>query len=168
MIYAISIGTNTGNRMRNLEHALSIVHEGVGEVLNISSVYETEPWGFESKNWFYNAAFTLKSSLEPQLLIKKLLEIEKEMGRVRGEGGYTDRCIDLDIILCDDCTISSEKLTLPHPKMHERLFVLLPLQELMPQWIHPVLKKNIEEMVRDCEDKGRIYRIENYELKIKV
>lgn len=166
MIYAISIGTNTGNRLKNLEHALNKLHFKVGEVLKTSSVYKTQPWGFESKRWFYNAVFVLKSSCVPQILMQKLLEIEKEMGRVRGENGYTDRCIDLDIILFDDCIISSKQLILPHPKMHERLFVLLPLQEVMPQWIHPILKKNIEEMIRDCGDHGMVYRLENYKLKI--
>lgn len=164
MIYAIGIGTNIGDKKRNLEHALCMVQKTVGEILNISSVYETEPWGFESKNWFYNAVFTLNSLLEPQILLNKLLKIEKDMGRIRIVEGYADRCIDLDILLCEGYTFFSEKLILPHPKMHERLFVLLPLYEIMPNWVHPILKKDLKEMISLCRDNSKIKRIENYKL----
>lgn len=159
MIYAISIGTNIGNRLLNIKTAIDEIKINLGEVINISAVYESEPWGFISKNWFYNAIIILKSNIYPQQLIEKLLEIEKTMGRERNEKGYVDRCIDLDVILCENFTICSKNITLPHPKMQERLFVLLPLYEVLPQWIHPRLKKNIYEMIQDCEDKGIIKRI---------
>lgn len=159
MIYAISIGTNTGKRLQNIQNAIAEMKVGLGEVVKISAVYESEPWGFESEHWFYNIVLTLKSDVEPQELMKKLLDIEKKMGRERNAKGYADRCIDIDIVLCEECTICSKNLTLPHPHMHERLFVLLPLKELMPQWIHPIFKKNMEEMIRECNDNCRINKL---------
>ncbi|HNV96554.1 MAG TPA: 2-amino-4-hydroxy-6-hydroxymethyldihydropteridine diphosphokinase, partial [Bacteroidales bacterium] len=121
MIYAISIGTNTGHRLQNIQKAIAEIKSGLGEVLQVSAVYESEPWGFESKNWFYNVVLTLQSNIDPQGLMTTLLDIEKKMGRERNAKGYADRCIDLDIILCNECTICSPNLTLPHPHMHERL-----------------------------------------------
>ncbi|HOU98647.1 MAG TPA: 2-amino-4-hydroxy-6-hydroxymethyldihydropteridine diphosphokinase [Bacteroidales bacterium] len=165
MIYAISIGTNTGHRLQNIQKAIAEIKSGLGEVLQVSAVYESEPWGFESKNWFYNVVLTLQSNIDPQGLMTTLLDIEKKMGRERNAKGYADRCIDLDIILCNECTICSPNLTLPHPHMHERLFVLLPLQELMPQWIHPVYQKNINEMIRDSRDHSKINKLMSSEFK---
>lgn len=160
MIYAISIGTNIGNRIQNLKQAITEINTHLGKIEMISSVYESEPWGFESEHWFFNMLAVLKTSLEPQSLIEKLLEIESSMGRERNKNGYSDRCIDLDVILCDEFTICSKNIILPHPQMHKRLFVLLPLQELMPKWVHPIFKKNADELIRICEDKSKIQRID--------
>lgn len=164
MIYAISIGTNTGNRIQNLKKAITEINARLGKIEKISSVYESEPWGFESENWFYNMLVVLNASVDPLHLIEKLLEIERSMGRIRNKNGYSDRCIDLDVILCNEFTICSKNIILPHPHMHKRLFVLLPLQELMPQWVHPFFKKNTDELIRICEDKSRIKRIDNYKI----
>lgn len=164
MIYAISIGTNTGNRIQNLKLAITEINARLGKIEKVSSVYESEPWGFVSENWFYNILVVLNTSVDPQHLIEKLLEIERSMGRKRNIIGYSDRIIDLDIILCEEFTVCSKNITIPHPHMHKRLFVLLPLQELMPKWVHPIFKKNTNELIRICEDKSRIKRKDNYKI----
>lgn len=140
----LALGTNIGNKRRNMITAAALLAERVGDVLALSGFYETDPWGFQSENTFLNAALQLDTSLSPLELLKATQEIEIEMGRTqKSNGAYHDRIIDIDILLYDDLVLQTPELTLPHPLMHERLFVMEPLAEIAPNVIHPVFKKPV-------------------------
>mgnify|MGYP002573325078 FL=1 len=140
----LALGTNIGNKRRNMITAAALLAERVGDVLALSGFYETEPWGFQSENTFLNAALQLDTSLTPLELLKATQEIEIEMGRTqKSNGAYHDRIIDIDILLYEDLVLQTPELTLPHPLMHERLFVMEPLAEIAPNVIHPVFKKPV-------------------------
>ena len=140
----LALGTNIGNKRRNMISAAALLAERVGDVLALSGFYETEPWGFQSENTFLNAALQLDTSLSPLELLKATQEIEIEMGRTqKSNGAYHDRIIDIDILLYDNLVLQTPELTLPHPLMHERLFVMEPLAEIAPNVIHPVFKKPV-------------------------
>jgi len=140
----LALGTNIGNKRRNMITAAALLAERVGDVLALSGFYETEPWGFQSENTFLNAALQLDTSLSPLELLKATQEIEIEMGRTqKSNGAYHDRIIDIDILLYEDLVLQTQELTLPHPLMHERLFVMEPLAEIAPNVIHPVFKKPV-------------------------
>lgn len=124
--------------------AAALLAERVGDVLALSGFYETEPWGFQSDNTFLNAALQLETSLSPLELLKATQQIELEMGRTqKSNGAYHDRIIDIDILLYDDLILQTPELTLPHPLMHERQFVMEPLAEIARDVIHPVFKKPV-------------------------
>ncbi|WP_278630839.1 2-amino-4-hydroxy-6-hydroxymethyldihydropteridine diphosphokinase [Parabacteroides goldsteinii] len=140
----LALGTNIGNKRRNMITAAALLAERVGDVLALSGFYETEPWGFQSENTFLNAALQLDTSLSPLELLKATQEIEIEMGRTqKSNGAYHDRIIDIDILLYDNLVLQTPELTLPHPLMHERLFVMESLAEIAPNVIHPVFKKPV-------------------------
>lgn len=140
----LALGTNIENKRRNMITAAALLAERVGDVLALSGFYETEPWGFQSENTFLNAALQLDTSLSPLELLKATQEIEIEMGRTqKSNGAYHDRIIDIDILLYDNLVLQTPELTLPHPLMHERLFVMEPLAEIAPNVIHPVFKKPV-------------------------
>ena len=140
----LALGTNIGNKRRNMITAAALLAERVGDVLALSGFYETEPWGFQSENTFLNAALQLDTSLYTLELLKATQEIEIEMGRTqKSNGAYHDRIIDIDILLYDNLVLQTPELTLPHPLMHERLFVMEPLAEIAPNVIHPVFKKPV-------------------------
>ena len=140
----LALGTNIGNKRRNMITAAALLAERVGDVLALSGFYETEPWGFQSEYTFLNAALQLDTSLSPLELLKATQEIEIEMGRTqKSNGAYHDRIIDIDILLYDNLVLQTPELTLPHPLMHERLFVMEPLAEIAPNVIHPVFKKPV-------------------------
>lgn len=146
------LGTNIGNKRRNLITAAALLAERAGDVLSISSFYETEPWGFESDNTFLNAALLLETELEPLQLLSLTQEIEKEMGRTqKSDGAYHDRIIDLDILLYDLCVINDAALVVPHPLMHKRQFVMEPLAEIAPMLVHPVLNKTMLELAEEID-----------------
>jgi len=148
----IGLGSNLGNCRKNLLQAWI----GLGEVkgvntLALSKPYRSEPVGMESKNWFINAVGSLQTSLQPEVLLAKMLAVEAGLGRKRDAQGKTvDRSIDMDLLYWDDRICNSAKLLLPHPEIANRLFVLLPLAEIAPELIHPVLKKTSLEMLQAC------------------
>lgn len=129
----LSLGTNLGNRKRNIREAIEKIEELVGEVIRQSALYETKPWGFSSPNDFINACVLVITSLEPRQLLESLQRIEKEMGRMEKSvnGKYHDRIIDIDILLFDDLKINAPDLVIPHPLMEEREFVMKPLREIL-------------------------------------
>ena len=132
----LGLGTNIGNKRRNMITAAALLAERVGDILALSGFYETEPWGFESENFFLNAAVKLKTSFSPL-----------ELGRAeKSSGVYHDRIIDIDILLYEDEVLQIPELTLPHPLMHERKFVMEPLAEIAPFVVHPVLKERIIDL----------------------
>ena len=143
----LGLGTNIGNKRRNMITAAALLAERVGDILALSGFYETEPWGFASENFFLNAAVKLKTSFSPLELFQITQQIEKELGRVeKSNGVYHDRVIDIDILLYEDEVLQIPGLTLPHPLMHEREFVMDPLSEIAPFVVHPVLKERIIDL----------------------
>ena len=128
----LSLGTNLGDRRSNLETAISLIGRRIGTVQAQSSVIETEPWGFQSPNSFLNMAVKVETGLEPEDVLKTAQEIESEMGRTikTGNDGYHDRIIDIDILLYDDIVMNTPELTIPHPLMYQRQFVMQPLAEI--------------------------------------
>lgn len=146
-IIYLGLGTNIGNKRRNLITAAALLAERVGDVLALSGFYETEPWGFESNNWFLNAAVKLNTDYSPQELLVITQQIEKELGRTeKSNGTYHDRVIDIDILLYDDEVLQTPELVLPHPLMHERKFVMEPLAEIAPFVQHPIFKESIMDL----------------------
>ena len=148
----LSLGSNVGDREQQLRDAIARL-ENVGRVVAVSSFYETEPVEFTDQAWFLNWAVTLETTATAEELMSALLEIERQMGRQRVQK-KGPRTIDLDILLfrdplTDDAVIDSPALTIPHPAMHRRRFVLQPLAEIAPEARHPVLKKTIRELLED-------------------
>ena len=143
----LSLGTNLGNKRRNLITATALLAERVGDILALSGFYETEPWGFDSENTFLNAALKLRTSLSPSALLTVTQAIEKELGRtVKSKDFYQDRVIDIDILLYDDLVLDTVDLKIPHPLMVKRAFVLNPLSEIDPFVVHPILKQSIKDL----------------------
>lgn len=162
----IAIGSNLGDRITHLQNAIDKIFDTVGNIENVSKVYETPAWGFEGSS-FYNACILVKSRLSPELVLKHLLDIEIEMGRIRDvKTGYQNRIIDLDILFYDDSVINSSNLIVPHPQLTKRDFVLYPLYDIAPELVHPVLNKTIDEIKSELIDNSKIEQI-SYKLKTK-
>lgn len=148
----LSIGSNQGNRLENIQNCISLIHQEVGTVIRVSKLYETPAWGFES-DAFYNCAVLLHTASSSQKILNQVLKVEKQLGRIRlNQDGYQSRIIDVDVIVFDDEIIESEKLQIPHPLMQNRNFVLLPMQDLKLDWKHPVLQKTILELIAISPD----------------
>src|SRR3989344_3235021 len=157
MIMYIGIGSNMGNRRRNIENALALLSEK-STLQKCSSLYETEPVGIVDQNWFLNCVAEIETSLTSMELVDFLQSIEKKMKRIRTvQNG--PRIIDLDILFFGNERVYDERLTVPHPRLHERLFVLEPLTEINPQFMHPVLGKSIAELTHDLRKKIPEYKI---------
>lgn len=150
MVY-LGVGTNLGNKEKNLHDALERIENRIGRVVSLSDFYSTAPWGFASDNSFLNAVVCIESSLSPLAILQQTQAIERELGRKEksNEGTYQDRLIDIDLLLYHDLIWSSEALTLPHPLMAERRFVLEPLAAIAPNLLHPVLQRTIRELLQN-------------------
>jgi len=155
----LGIGTNLGNRESNLEEAVARIEEYIGKVTRSSSVYETEPWGFQAEDEFLNMVVKVETKLTPSGLLGRILMIESLLGRVRSEKQYSSRVIDIDILLYEDLVIDEENLKIPHPLLHERKFVLVPLCEIEPELVHPVLNKSVATLLESCLDKSKVKKI---------
>ena len=152
----ISIGSNKGDKFKNLQNAIDLIHQKLGFVLSISRVYKTEALGFEG-DAFLNACIIVEFNLKPKSAMQVLLKIEKELGRTRDKSkGYESRIIDLDIIFYEDEVINTKLLMVPHPEMHNRRFVLQPLSDIAPQVEHSKKKKAVSELLETCKDKSEV------------
>ena len=149
---SITLGSNIGNKIFNIKKAIDYVSKSV-EVKRISNYYETEPWGYTSKNSFVNAGIIIETICPPAELLVFLKQIEKKMGRVRTEGGYHDRIIDLDIMTFDHVKLNTTNLVIPHPKIAERKFSIVILKDLFFDEVIPGLNKSAQELLHQCEDK---------------
>ena len=140
MEYYLNIGSNIGERRDNLYRAVVALAAGTSGCA-VSSVVESEPWGFQSENRFLNVGIRLNSDLEPQVMLDRIHDIERRMGSAShrdAQGGYIDRLVDIDIVAIDDLVIDTPMLKVPHPHMAERDFFLCPMQQLAPDWRHPI------------------------------
>ena len=144
----LGLGTNLGDKEANLRTAIYKLQERIGKQVSLSSFYETAPWGFESDHSFLNAAIGLETSLSPIEILHITQEIEKELGRTKKpvNGSYSDRLIDIDILLYDTLVLQTPELTIPHPLMTERDFVMNPLIEIAGNVIHPTRQKTLSEL----------------------
>ena len=153
----IGLGSNLGEKKKNITNATIILGSIMGDIRLLSSLYETEPWGFQSDNTFVNAVILVETDCTPETCLKMAKSIEREMGRTYhhpGEG-YEDRIIDIDILLYDDVILNTESLILPHPLLHKRKFVLEPLAEIAPELIHPALHKPIAHLLKELVDNAQ-------------
>ena len=150
MLTYIALGANIGDRRRAMHQAIQTLDERIGTLVKCSSFYETAPVDFESDHLFLNAVAAFETSYPPLELLDRTQAIEREMGRTQKshDGIHYDRCIDIDLLLVESVKLQTSRLTLPHPHLHERLFVLEPLVEIAPHLIHPTLGKSMEELLQ--------------------
>ena len=155
----IALGSNQGNKLNWLQEAINEIYMSIGDVTQVSKVYKTPAWGFEGED-FLNAVIEVKTRFTAELTLEKLLSIELQLGRIRVENaGYQARTIDLDILFYGMESISTQALTVPHPKLTERNFVLFPLADLVPDLIHPSLKQNVSSLVENSKDSSPVEAI---------
>ena len=145
----LSLGCNVGDKFLNLKNAIKEL-QLIGEIRSVSPVFETQPWGFSSDNTFYNAAIELNSYLPPKELLSAIENIEKKLGRTHKTHNklYSDRIIDIDILFYNNLVFTSNELTIPHPHLQERDFVLHPLFSIAPNLIHPILNETVEMFLK--------------------
>lgn len=154
------IGGNQGDRVGLLKQACDMIGQQIGDIVQLSSIYESEAWGFEAEQSFLNQAVVVETRLEPHEVLGKALFIETQLGRVRSGNGYSSRTMDIDILFVDNKCIDTPDLIVPHPRIHQRNFVLVPLCEIMPDYVHPILQKTMSNLLKTSLDKGKIIRYE--------
>jgi 2-amino-4-hydroxy-6-hydroxymethyldihydropteridine diphosphokinase len=150
------LGTNQGDRIKNLDLAHEMILDKMGMIVRTSQIYSSVPWGFEAEQDFFNQVVCVETELEPRVLLNEILSFEEQHGRIRelkdGAKIYHSRIIDIDILLWEDLVMETEELVIPHPRMLERRFVLVPLSEVSPEFEHPVFKTTIQELCHLCTD----------------
>ena len=163
----LSLGSNQGNRLENIQKAIEAIHLSVGTIVKVSNLYETPAWGFEG-DAFYNCALVLHTQTAAETVLEKVLTIEKKLGRVRTDSeGYQSRVLDIDVIAFNEEIIASKNLTVPHPYMQERLFVMIPMRDLNLDWRHPILQKYLPELLKASEDKSQIKKLQSLDFPLK-
>ena len=145
----LATGSNLGDRQHNLHSALQAIRR-IAEVEQVSSIYETEPWGYTDQPAFLNQVLAVTTLLSPFEVLNSIKSMEGEIGRTP-TFRYGPRVIDIDILLYDDLIMDEDRLTLPHPRMTERAFVMVPLDEIAPQYIHPVFQQTIHELLQNLD-----------------
>ena len=158
----ILFGSNMGDKNKIYDQACLLINNRCGRIVAQSSAYESEPWGFEAKEWFLNRLIVVETELEPEAMMRQLLDIEAELGRVRHPeaGGYTSRTADLDILYYGSRIVLTDSLTIPHPRLHQRRFALLPLCEVAPEFVHPAFNMTQTELLKRCLDFSEVRKIE--------
>ena len=146
------IGSNQGDRNVLINSAKQQIEKKIGTICSVSSIYETEPWGFNENLFFLNQAIEVLTGLSPDNLMNEIIKIEEILGRIRVPGSYQSRTIDIDILFYDELVIETEYLTIPHPRIQERRFVLTPMAEIAANFLHPVFKKKLKELLVNCKD----------------
>ena len=148
----ILLGGNLGDKQKVFSEARALLREQVGIITAMSAVYETEPWGFESSDYFWNQVIEIVTGLSAAEVLLQTQQIELQLGRIRKDGQYNSRIIDIDILFYGDQVIKSDDLIVPHPRIQERKFVLVPLHEIAPDLMHPVFHKTISQLLEECPD----------------
>ncbi|MDP4282195.1 MAG: 2-amino-4-hydroxy-6-hydroxymethyldihydropteridine diphosphokinase [Bacteroidota bacterium] len=150
------LGSNRGDRLKMLEKARQAIDSEAGRIHKVSQIYESEPWGFMDPEDFLNQAVEILTEKEPLELLDTIQHIEASLGRVRTSEHYEGRTLDIDILFYDELILDSPRLTIPHPRIQERRFVLLPLADLGEEKIHPALTQTIRQLLVNCSDKSRV------------
>ncbi|MEI7660783.1 MAG: 2-amino-4-hydroxy-6-hydroxymethyldihydropteridine diphosphokinase [Bacteroidota bacterium] len=164
----ILLGSNQGDRLDYITRAMAMISERAGQIVKKSALYETEPWGFEDPTSFLNQVVEISTGLKPAELLDQLLTIEARLGRIRPfdscgcavPSGYAGRTIDLDILFFGQKLVFTENLMIPHPRLHERRFSLVPMNEIAPGFTHPLLKKSISILLQECPDRAAVVLVE--------
>ena len=154
----LCLGGNIGNREEYLSRAKELIALKVGVIVAESSIYETQAWGVNEQREYLNQVIKITTELQPQSLIEELLNIELALGRQRKDKQWAARTIDIDILFYDTICLQEENLTIPHPSLHLRNFVLIPLNEIAPELIHPFLKLSIKQLLTICPDTGVVVK----------
>jgi 2-amino-4-hydroxy-6-hydroxymethyldihydropteridine diphosphokinase len=153
------LGSNEGDRIQHLSQALNLIHQKAGTFIKQSAIYVTVAWGYADQPDFLNQVVSISTTLSPQQLLNELLAIEQEIGRTRTGTKWMQRIIDIDILFYNDVVMTTEALTIPHPFIQDRRFVLVPLQEIAAGYIHPVFQKNIAALTEACNDKLEVQKL---------
>lgn len=158
----ILFGSNMGDKEQTFAEARLLINNRCGRVTKVSSAYFSEPWGFEADEWFLNVVLEVETEMEPETLLRQLLDIEAELGRVRHpeKEGYSSRTADLDLLYYGNRVINTPFLTVPHPRLHRRRFTLLPLCEVAPDFVHPVIGLTQTALLERCADTLAVMKIE--------
>ena len=156
----LQLGSNIGDRVYYLNLAKRFIIDEIGSVLNKSRIYESAPWGVISQDYYLNEIIEVNTVDDPDTVLKKILNIEKKIGRVRKKK-WSSRVIDIDIIFYNNFIINKKNLIIPHEYMHKRNFVLLPLNEIAANFLHPIFKKTVNKLMLKCTDKNetKVYKI---------
>lgn len=150
-------GSNIEPRLSFLQNAELAVSDSVGNILQLSSIYESEPWGFQSSQSFLNRVAVVETELSAQNVLKEVLAIENKLGRQRLNEGYSSRQIDIDILYFNEMKIEETDLIVPHPGIPKRRFVLMPLVEVLENFIHPVLRISNADLLKQCTDELKVW-----------
>ncbi len=150
----ILFGSNMGDKDALFAQACLLINNRCDQVVRASAAYESEPWGFEAEEWFLNRIIVVETDKGPEEVLQQLLDIERELGRVRHPEiqGYTSRTVDLDLLYFGQRVINTDTLTVPHPRLHLRRFALVPMCEVAPEWVHPVFGLTQQELLLQCPD----------------
>lgn len=156
----LSLGSNIGDKKKNLSRAIRYINVGIGHIIDLSGIYETEAWGFKTDETFLNMVIEIITDLHPEQVLDQCLQIEKQLGRVRNESEeYSSRIIDIDVLFYGDQIVSTPHLSLPHPLLHIRRFVLEPLCEIAPDFVHPELGDTIKSLLEKCSDESKVNQL---------
>lgn len=156
----LGIGGNIGNKQKNFAEVLNWIENSIGTVVKKSSVYETPPWGFNAEENFWNQVLLVETKFTPMELLERIQQIEAHFGRERKTKQYISREMDIDILYFDDDFLEVENLVIPHPRIHQRKFVLVPLVEIAPGLKHPLLRLTSIQMLENCRDGSLIKKVD--------
>jgi len=156
----VLLGGNLGDKEKIFSEARINLQNLVGEITAQSAVYETEPWGFESTDLFWNQVLEIETGLSPEEVLRETQQTELELGRIRKSNQYDSRIIDIDILFYGEDIVELPDLIIPHPRIQERKFALIPLNEIAPEMKHPVFQKTIQQLFAECNDQLRVEKVE--------
>jgi len=158
-LLVLSLGTNIGTRDKNLQIAREAILKSIGPIVTSSAIYETEPWGYRDQAFFYNQVIVCDTPLAATEVFEILQSIEIQMGRTRYTKQYTERIIDIDILFYDSLILTGSNLEIPHPKIQDRKFILVPLCEILPYFVHPIIGKPVKDLLNDCSDSLSVIKL---------